>query len=119
MRIIATVLVLSIVGSTGISAQETNDWRRVAEAIPLGSKVKVHTTDGKRISGTLMRVESAQVLIKRNTRIPEPAVTLSLDRVSNLERDHGGVGVGKAIAIGVASGAGMLLTLILFALQFD
>lgn len=124
MRVIATVLILSMlsIGASEALAQqsESSSWRQVAEAIPLGSKVKVQLTDGKRVSGTLMRVDGAAVLVKRNTRRPEPAVAVAFDQMSRLERDHGnGTNVGKAIAIGLAAGAGVILGLFVLALQFD
>jgi small nuclear ribonucleoprotein (snRNP)-like protein len=124
MRVIATVLILSMLSISASAAfaqqSESSSWRQVAEAIPLGSRVKVQLTDGKRVSGTLMRVDGAEVLVKRNTRRPEPAVAIAFDQMSRLERDHGnGTNVGKAIAIGLASGAGVILGLFVLALQFD
>lgn len=107
-------------GGTTLYAQEAVAWRSVAEAIPLGSKVKVQTLGGKRISGTLMRVDGTGVLVKKNTRYPEPAVAVAFDEVAKLERHkEGGINVAKAIGIGVGAGAGAMLTLILFAMQLD
>ena len=125
MRSIALALVVAILafGATGASAQqsEATAWRQVAEAIPLGSRVKVQMTNGKRLNGTLMRVDGNAVMIKRNTRNPEPAVVVPFDQVSALEREQKGDGMnfGKAIAISVATGAGLVLSMILFAMQFD
>ena len=80
---------------------------KVAEAIPLGSKVKIQTLENKRISGTLMRVDRTTVTVKRNTRRPEPARTIAFGEIAKMERDNGGgVNIGKAIAIGAATGAG-------------
>ena len=102
------------------ASQEAADWHKVAEAVPLGTKVKVQTVDGHRISGTLMRVDSAGLLVKRNTRYPEPAASVTFANIAKIERQkEGGVNVAKAIAIGIASGAGAMLTLILFAMQLD
>ena len=102
------------------SAQEAGDWRKVAEAIPLGSKIKIQRHDGDRITGTLMRVDTTGVLVKRNTRHPEPAVSIAFADVAKIERHkEGGLNVGKAIAVGAATGAGVILTLILFAMQLD
>ena len=99
---------------------ESEAWRRVAEAIPIGSKVKVQTYEGKRVSGVLMRADSTEVLVKRNTRHPEPAVAVPYQDVARIEREKdGGMNVGKAIGIGLAAGGAAMLTLILFALQWD
>ena len=95
-------------------------WQKVAAAIPLGSKVKVRTIEGKTVKGTLMRVDDTSVMVKKNTRRPEPAVVVPLDVVSDLERDHGGgFNWGKALAIGAATGAGVILTMFAIALQLD
>jgi hypothetical protein len=106
---------------TSAYAQEADAWRKVAESIPLGSKVKVQTYEGKRINGTLMRVDGSQILVKRNTRRPEPAVAVMFDDVSKLERDQngGGSNLAKAAVIGLATGAGVIFSLFLIALQFD
>lgn len=122
MRSIICVLVLSFLasGAAPALAQESTAWREVAAAVPLGTKVKVQTTEGRRISGTLMRVADEGVLVKRDARRPEPAETIPYDRIARLERDTGGgVNIGKAIAVGIASGAGVVLGLILFAMQLD
>ena len=120
MRTIAIVLITSFLASTSAFAQEADAWRKVAESIPLGSKVKVQTYEGKRISGTLMRIDGKEILVKRNTRRPEAAVSIVFDDISSLERDQkNGVNVGKAVAVGLATGAGVILSLFLIALQFD
>lgn len=122
MRITAIALIVSLITLTASNAlaQETTDWRHVAEAIQLGSKVKIQTTEGQRLSGTLMRVDDTSVSVKKNTRRPEAAVTITYDRIANLERDHGsGMSWGKAVGIGLGAGAGVMLTLIFFAMQLD
>jgi hypothetical protein len=121
MRTTAITVILSLLtlSAGNVFAQEADQWRRVAEAIPLGSKVKVQTLDGKRVTGTLMGVDATGLMVKKATRLPEPAFTLTFDRVSSIEKDNGGLHIGKAIAVGVATGAGMILTMILFAMQLD
>jgi len=125
MRSTALALIVSLLafGATDSFAQpaEANAWRQVAEAIPLGSRVNIQTSTGKRVNGTLMRVDGNAVMVKRNTRRPEPAVVVPFDQVSTLEREQkgDGVNIGKAIAISVATGAGIVLSMILFAMQFD
>ena len=120
MRSIVIVVISSLVFATSAFAQEADAWRNVAEAIPLGSKVKVQTYEGKRINGTLMSVDGNQILVKRNTRRPEPAVTVTFDDVSKLERDqNGGSNLAKAAVIGLATGAGVIFSIFLIALQFD
>ena len=63
---------------------------------------------------------SNELLVKRNTRYPKPAVAVAFADVARIERHkEGGFNVAKAIAIGVESGAGAMVTLILFAMQID
>jgi hypothetical protein len=134
MRLISLAVILSVLASgsaaaaeprrltaaTPIQQNEAETWRKVAEAIPLGSKVKIQTLENKRISGTLMRVDNTTVTLKRNTRRPEAATAVNFEDIAKMERDHGGgVNIGKAIAIGAATGAAAMITLILFAMQLD
>jgi hypothetical protein len=103
------------------SAQERDAWQRVAAAIPLGSKVRVQTVEGKRLSGTLMRVDDQAISVKRNGRLPEAAMVVPFESISNLERSNGsgGIGWGKAIGLGVAAGAAAIATIFVIALQLD
>ena len=96
---------------------EADAWRKVAETIPLGSRVKIQTFEGKRFSGTLMRVDGKEILVKKNTRRPEPAVAILFDDLSKLEREQKGDGpnVAKAIGIGLATGGSIILSLFLLA----
>ena len=129
MRTTALVIILTILSgsmSEVLAAQsqtavEATAWKDVAAAIPLGSRVKLQTVEGKRISGTLMRVGYDAVLVKKNTRLPEPAVSIAFSDLSRLERDHGngGMNVAKAIGIAAATGAGIILTMFVIALQLD
>ena len=131
MRTIAIAIIAALLSTSNAFAQdlsaearsakvEADAWRKVADSIPLGSKIKIQTYEGKRINGTLMRVDGNQVLVKRNTRRPEPAVTVMFDDMSKLERDqNGGSNLAKAAVIGLATGAGVIFSLFLIALQFD
>ena len=120
MRATAIGLIVSLIMATSAFAQEATTWRKVAETIPLGSKVKIQLLDGKRIGGTLMRVDDTGVLVKKSTRIPEAAVTVTFDQMGNIERNHGSsMNWAKAIGVGAAAGAGAILTIIVIALQLD
>jgi hypothetical protein len=119
MRFIA-MLVIMFFGASTVFAQEATAWRKVADTIPLGTKVKISTFEGRRITGTLMRVDDTSVLVKKNTRRPEPAVVIPYDGISNLERaTKDGFNLGKALAIGAATGAGFFLSLFAIAVQLD
>jgi hypothetical protein len=125
MRSTALVLIVSMLafGASDALARQTEAaaWREVAQAIPLGTRVKVQMTDGQRISGTLMRVDGEAIMLKRNTRRPEPARAVAFADMSKLERDKGGNGtnIAKAVGVGLAVGAGIFVSMVLIALQLD
>ena len=120
MRSTVIALIVSLLTiSTSAFAQEAASWRKVAEAVPLGSRVKVQTFEGRRVTGTLMQVDQTGVAIKKNTRLPEAAVVVPYDAITNIERDHGGMNWAKALGIGAAVGAGAILTIFVIALQLD
>jgi hypothetical protein len=123
MRTIALGLICSLLlagPATAAATQEASTWHAVAASIPLGSRVKIQTLRGDRISATLMSVANDGVTVKKNARRPEPATTIAFTDIARIERDHGnGANVGKAIAIGIAAGAGVILGLFAIALQLD
>lgn len=127
MKMISTALILVLLAAPLAGAQtpppaaqpvptEAESWRRVAGATPLGSRVKVETFERRKYHGTLMQATDTAIVIKRSTRLPEPPVTIPYDQLARLEQDRGGVNVAKAIGIGLAAGAGAVVSLILFAL---
>ena len=73
--------------------------------LPVGSKVRARLTDGSTIRGTLMKTGDEGIVVQPNARIPEPPRSVPMDQIRAVELEHPG-GVGKAIAIGVAVGAG-------------
>ena len=122
MRTTAFALVISLVTLTASQAfaQDASQWQKVADAIPLGSKVRIHRLDGSRVSGTLMRVDDAALTLKRNTRLPEAPMAVTFDQIANIEREHGGgMSWAKAIGVGLGAGAGAILTILVIALQLD
>jgi hypothetical protein len=122
MRTVAIALMASLImlSSGNTFAQDTDDWRKVAGAIPLGSRVRIQRVDGSRVSGTLMRVDDARLTLKKNTRLPEAPMAVTFDQIANIEREHGGgMSWGKAIGIGLGAGAGAILTIFVIALQLD
>jgi hypothetical protein len=120
---ITSVLLSLVVASSPTFAQEVSPLdeaaalRAVAAAIPLGTRVRVQTTDGRRYTATFLGSEADGVVLKRETRVPEPAMRLPFDRIAIIERDpsRGGMSLGKALGLGLAAGAGAVLSLIAFA----
>ena len=98
------------------TAVEAKALRDMASAIPLGSRVKAQTTEGRRINGTMMSVTAEAVVIKKRTRLPEPAITIPFAELAHLELQvNEGMSIGKVLGVGLAAGAGAILTLFAFA----
>jgi hypothetical protein len=99
---------------------EAKALRDMASAIPLGSRVKAQTTDGKRVNGTMMSVTPDAVIIKKQTRLPEPAITIPFAELARLELQvNEGMSIGKVLGVGLAAGAGAILTLFAFVAAID
>lgn len=91
---------------------EAAAMKQLAAAIPAGSRVKLETTAGRKLTGTLVVATDAGIILKRESRVPEPAVTIAYTDLARLHREaKSGFSVGKAIGVGLAAGAGAILTL--------
>jgi hypothetical protein len=103
------------------SAEEVQALQEMAAAIPLGSRVKVYTREGRRMTATLMSTTADAIIVKRESRVPEPAVTIRFDELARLQRDErsGGVNLAKAVGIGLAAGAAAILTMFAIAMSID
>ena len=99
---------------------EANAFRQLAAGIPLGARVKVQARDGRRLTATLMAVTDEAIVVKRESRIPEPAVSIAFADLTRLQLDKpSGFSMGKAVGIGLAAGVGAILTLFAIAMTID
>jgi hypothetical protein len=124
----AFVIITALCTQTAFAAQqqippamEAAAMKEMASSIPLGSRVKLQTTGGRRMTATLMAIDEAGLIVKRASRLPEPAVMISFSELARLEREHvkDGFSIGKAIGVGLATGAGVILTMFAIALSID
>jgi hypothetical protein len=120
--IVALVLALTPAVATAQqaldSAAEANVVRQMATALGVGVRVKVQTKAGQRMTATLMAIGDDAIVLKRDSRVPEPAVEVRFADVARLQREErGGLSVAKAIGIGLAAGAGAILTLFAIAVS--
>lgn len=119
MRRVTTLLLLSVfmfnIGApAGLKAQTSRSATVAGEFVsklPVGTHTKLELIDGRKIKATLMSIENDAVVVKRNTRLPEPPIRIELSRIIDADIDRGS-SVGKAIAIGTAAGAGAALGVI-------
>lgn len=124
MKIFLIVMLITTVGGHGAFAQappQGDIWRAFAQTIDVGARVKVRLRDGQRVTATLIRADAGELLLQPRTRIPVPVQRIPYDRISSLERDERrGMGAGKAVALGVASGVGAFLgTLLILIATID
>ena len=99
---------------------EAAAFKQLATGIPLGSRVKVQSRTGTRLTATLLAVTDEAIVVKRESRVPEPAVRIPFTELSRLQLDErSGFSVGKAIGVGLAAGAGAILTMFAIAMSID
>ena len=99
---------------------EAAAFQQLAASIPLGSRVHVQTRAGLRLTATLMHVTSDAIVIKRESRIPEPAISVPFAELTRLRRhETSGFSVAKAVGVGLAAGVGAILTMFAIAVSID
>lgn len=105
-RVISCVLAVVLIASSAslMGQTSTQYWMTYAEKLPIGSTVRVRTTDGKRVTAILTIVDSSGVTLAPKTRIPEPRRHIPYDSLAQLELKENGTSLGKAVAIGAAIG---------------
>jgi hypothetical protein len=82
--------------------------------LPIGSRVRVGLTGGARIKGTLMKANESEIVVQPRTRIPEPPLQITMDRIVAVELETNGNGnLGRTIGVGFAAGVGGALAVFL------
>jgi hypothetical protein len=114
------VVLIALLGAPDLLAQppavSADVWRAFVEKLHVGSTVKVRLKDGTRVKATLLQVSPDAMTIQPKTRIPVEPQAVPFSTIESLDVDRSnGIGVGKAIAIGVASAAGAFVGLMLIA----
>jgi hypothetical protein len=90
--------------------------REYVERVAIGSAVRVEQRTGESFTAIFMGLEGDAVRLQKRTRIPEAPVAIPLAELARLSLDSGGgIGAGKAVLIGLASGAAAFLSLLLLA----
>jgi hypothetical protein len=123
MKVVIALLVVVMVGTqpalAGELAQVSDTaglWRSFAEKVEVGSLLKVRLHDGRTFKATLVQAQPGALLLQPKTRVPVPVQPVTYESIASLERvRNGGIGAGKAAAIGIATGVGgFLATLLIF-----
>jgi hypothetical protein len=128
-RLISAIVMMTLFASNiGLLAQQRDVvprsrdyWYSYAGKLPIGSTVRVRTTDGRRVTAVLAVVDQEGITLEPKTRIPEPPRRIPFDQLQQLELRQNGSSVGKSIAVGAAVGAGTFLgiLMILMAAAWD
>lgn len=116
--VIAVAIVLAMVLPAFARGQASPDvWRNFVRKVEVGSDLIVRLQDGARFRATLVGVTDEGILLQPRTRLAVPVQTVPFTGIVSLERrSPGGIGAGKAAAIGIAAGAGAFFTMLLIAL---
>ena len=119
-RIVAALVLVALTMPATTFAQAIDPaetWRAFAEKVPAGSELNVRLRTGQRFRASLIRTTPDAVVLLPKTRLPVDVQAVSYADIVSLERrEHGGIGAGKAAAIGVASGVGGFLATLLILL---
>jgi hypothetical protein len=107
LHLVTAVVLVVLVAGHGVAAQTSSDiWRSFAERVDVGTEVNVRLNDGRRFRATLVAARSDAMLVQPKTRIPVPIQAVPYEQILRIERAKPGIGAGKAVAIGVATGVG-------------
>jgi hypothetical protein len=75
------------------------------QKLPAGARVRVETSAGRTLRGTLLKATADEIVVQRNTRIPVGPETLSVSQVVRVTVEQSSSS-GKLVATGAAIGAG-------------
>jgi hypothetical protein len=107
IRVMTTAVLIALIAFQSVAAQTSSDiWRSFAERIDVGTELNVRLNDGRRFRATLVAVRTDAMLVQPKTRVPVAIQAVPYDEIVRLERSKPGIGAGKAVAIGVATGVG-------------
>jgi hypothetical protein len=121
-RVVALLLLMcllvpsSVLAGQGTIVERSPDyWYSYSEKLPIGSSIRVRTSDRHRLTAVLTHVDRDGITIELKTRIPEPARHIPFDQIQQLELKTNGSSMAKAAAVGAAIGAGTFLGLMMLA----
>jgi hypothetical protein len=105
---------VALAGQGTVVERTPGYWYSYAAQLPIGSTVRLRTTDGKRHTVVLTLVDRDGITVESKSRIPEPARRIRYDQIQQLElRTGNGASMAKAAAVGAAIGAGTFVGLLM------
>jgi len=110
--LIAVLMTLTGAPATAQGMRSNDYWLSYTSKLPIGSTLRVRTTDGRRLTALLAIVDTTGITLEPKTRIPEPPRHIPFERLEQVELKQNGGSAGKAAAIGVAAGVGSFFALL-------
>ena len=101
-----TALIVFLAAHSAVAQTSSDVWKSFAERVDVGTELNVRLNDGRRFRATLVGVRDNAMLVQPKTRIPVPIQAVPYEDVIQIERTRRGIGAGKAVAIGAATGVG-------------
>jgi hypothetical protein len=121
-RLLAALLIamLATHAAAALTPDSAELWRAFAMKVPVGSSLKVRLRAGQTFTATLVQASPEALLLQPRGRVPVPVQPVAYEAIVSLEPMRGGgIGAGKAAAIGVAAGVGAFFaTLLIFIAAF-
>ena len=106
---ITAVLLVALLSQHGVAAQTQSDvWRDFARRVDVGTELTVRLNDGRRLRAMLVGTRADVVLLQPKTRIPVPVQAVPYEVIVRMEPRKANHSAGKAVAIGVATGVGVV-----------
>jgi hypothetical protein len=116
--VLVFVLMFVLVAPGIVSAQASPDvWRDFARRMDVGVELNVRLRNGQKFRATLIDARGEALLLRPKTRIAVPVQPVAYEAIESLERTRGGIGAGKAVAIGVVTGVGAFFGTLLLMLS--
>jgi hypothetical protein len=109
----ATPLLAQSVGAI----DDARVWRSFAGKLEVGTAIKLRMRDGRTVKATFIEAREEVIIVQPKSRVVVPVQPLAYDAIVGVERDDKpSQNAAKAIGIGVASGVGTFLGILLFAM---
>ena len=107
IHFMTTTALMVLLTAHSVTRQTSSEvWRSFAKQVEVGTELNVRLNDGRHFKATLVGVRDDALLMQPRTRVPVPIQAVPYGDVVRLERTKPGMGAGKAIAIGAATGVG-------------
>jgi hypothetical protein len=115
-RIITAAIALACLPGLAGAQGQGPVWRAFVQTVDVGTELSVRLDNGQRFRATFVGSREDAVLLQPKTRVPVPVQPVPYDAIVSLEERRGGTSAAKAAAIGVATGAGTFLAILLILL---